>query len=86
MRPDLFKERSGQARLLARDAYALDPTPPLLDEAQFMENPTDHPISQLRYTLPNTLNSKAKRQNAGVLHFDAVIKDGYPDGSAPLSA
>ena len=47
-----------------------------------MEHATDHSVAQLRYTPPDVINRKAERQNAGVLHLDAVIKYSHPDRSA----
>jgi len=82
MRPKLFKNRNTQSRLLARGRHALDPASPLLDEAQFMEDAADHSVSQPRYAPAYVLNGKAEGQDAGILHFDAVIKNGQADGSA----
>ncbi len=84
MRPNLFKDQNAQPRLLARGAHALNPASPLLNEAQFMEDATGHSVSHLRYALPYVLNGKAEWQDAGVLHFDTVIKYGHSDGSAML--
>ena len=44
----------------------------------------DHSVSQPRYALVDVLNGKAERQDAGIFHFDAVIKYGHADGSAFL--
>ena len=82
MRPNLFQDRNAQPRLLARGTHALNPASPLLNEAQFMEDATNHSVPQLRYALADVLNGKAEGQDAGVLHFDTVVKYGHANGSA----
>src|SRR5690606_30042846 len=60
-------------------SHTLNSAPPLLNEAEFVKNPPDHPVPQFGDALPDVLNGQTERQEAGTLDLDAVVKQRQPD-------
>jgi len=81
---DLLENRSGQARLAARNGHALNAAAPLLDEAEFMKNTPNHAVPEFGHTLLNVLDRQPERQNSRILDFNAVIENGHSDWRAAL--
>lgn len=84
MDADFFQFRNVQSGLLASRRHPLNPTAPLLNQAEFVKNPPDHAIPQHGNALPDVLYRQAKRQEPGIFDLDPVIEQSEADGSPLL--
>lgn len=82
--PDLFQHRGGEPGVAARGDHALHAAAPLLDQAELVEHPADHPVSQLRDTEGQVGHGQAKGQQAGILDFQPVVERRDADRCASL--
>lgn len=85
VRPDLLEFGGGKTALATGVGHPLDSATPLLDKAQFLENPSDHPIAKLRNPLRDVLDGQAERQKSRILDFKAVVKQRDTNRCTPLS-
>jgi len=79
MQSDFFQAGNFQASLPAGRGHPLNPAAPLFNQVEFVEDPPNHAIPQLRDTSHNILDRQAERQKSGILDLDSVIKQRNSD-------
>ena len=64
MRPDFFKSRSVEPRLMAGGSHSLDTAAPVFNEPKFLKDPTDDSIAELGDASLDVLNGETPAQEA----------------------
>ena len=75
---DFLELRLWQPRLPTSVYHAVNAAAPLLNQFQLVEDTTNDAIPQFGDTAQDVLNGEARRQVAGIFHFNAVAEHRQP--------
>ena len=63
----------------------MDSAPPLLDEAEGVEDAPDHPVAELGDAVREVVDREAEGEEARVLDLEAIVEDGDTERSGSVT-